>query len=245
MRTFVIGDLHGNLKGFNQAIERSPIDYDKDRLIFLGDYVDGWSESSELVDLLCHMVDEGFNFITLLGNHDDWCKDWLHTGNAFKGWTMNGGQSTIDSYIKTGFILGERAERHRQFFRSLHNYFIDDNRAFVHGGYSSFKGLGHDHTSIYTWDRDLWERNALPGNIKDMPKLLRPYKEIFIGHTSTQNWNTDKPMNACNVWNLDTGGGWNGRVTIMDVDTKEYWQSDRSDELYPDEHGRGGYKKRS
>ena len=31
-------------------------------------------------------------------------------------------------------------------------------------------------------------------------------------------------MNAANIWNLDTGGGWYGFISIMDVDTKEVWQ---------------------
>ena len=46
-------------------------------------------------------------------------------------------------------------------------------------------------------------------------------------------------MNRCNVWNLDTGGGWLGKLTIMDIDTKQFWQSDFVYELYPEEKGRG------
>ena len=46
------------------------------------------------------------------------------------------------------------------------------------------------------------------------------------------------PMNRCNIWNMDTGGGFEGRLTIMDVDTKEFWQSDDLRTLYPNEKGR-------
>ena len=45
-------------------------------------------------------------------------------------------------------------------------------------------------------------------------------------------------MHRCNVWNLDTGGGYEGRLTIMDIDTKEFWQSDFVNTLYSDERGR-------
>ena len=45
-------------------------------------------------------------------------------------------------------------------------------------------------------------------------------------------------MNRCNVWNLDTGGGYEGRLTIMDINTKEFWQSDNMKTLYPNERGR-------
>ena len=48
MRTLVIGDLHGGLKGLHQVLERAKVTKD-DHLIFLGDYVDGWSESYELL----------------------------------------------------------------------------------------------------------------------------------------------------------------------------------------------------
>ncbi|ULT39931.1 hypothetical protein KRR40_34415 [Niabella defluvii] len=44
----------------------------------------------------------------------------------------------------------------------------------------------------------------------------------------------NQPLNAFNIWNLDTGAGSSGRLTIMDVDTKEYWQSDPLNELYPE-----------
>ena len=37
---------------------------------------------------------------------------------------------------------------------------------------------------------------------------------------------------AANIWNLDTGGGDYGKLTIMNVMKKEYWQSDLVTELY-------------
>ena len=49
---------------------------------------------------------------------------------------------------------------------------------------------------------------------------------VFIGHTATTAWHTDQPMHAANIWNLDTGAGFRGRLTIMDVATKRFWQSD-------------------
>ncbi|MEK6563466.1 MAG: hypothetical protein AABZ65_00350 [Candidatus Omnitrophota bacterium] len=43
---------------------------------------------------------------------------------------------------------------------------------------------------------------------------------------------TLQPIHVCNVWNIDTGAGWSGKLTIIDVDTKEYWQSDLTPDLY-------------
>jgi serine/threonine protein phosphatase 1 len=41
MRTLVIGDIHGGLRALHQ-IKRAKVTKE-DTLIFLGDYVDGWS----------------------------------------------------------------------------------------------------------------------------------------------------------------------------------------------------------
>ena len=45
-------------------------------------------------------------------------------------------------------------------------------------------------------------------------------------------------MKAGNIFNLDTGAGWDGKLTIMDIDTLRYWQSDNVKTLYKDERGR-------
>jgi len=263
MRKLVIGDVHGGLKSLVQALERALYNPEKDMLIFLGDYVDGWSESSELIEYLINLDSEAkYKSIFLLGNHDKWCKDWLNNGQTPMIWTQQGGQATINSYIKTGYLT---KDSHREFFNKCLNYYIDDeNRGFCHGGFTSRKGLGHDpYEANYYWDRDLWQLALMSdGRIHEEVNLVKEgvssgkrfenHKEIFIGHTSTINWNNKPhyreyngtnepitiPMNRCNVWNMDTGGGFNGKVTVMDIDTKEYFQSDYVKELYPNELGR-------
>ena len=51
MRTFVIGDIHGGLKALKQVLQQLKLSVE-DTYIFLGDYVDGWSESAETVSFL-------------------------------------------------------------------------------------------------------------------------------------------------------------------------------------------------
>lgn len=90
------------------------------------------------------------------------------------------------------------------------------------------------------WSQALSYEGMVKGPLKEKPKfkMINEFKEIFIGHTSTQFLKEDTPMHAANIWNLDTGGGWFGYITIMDVDTKEYWQSDDARSLYPEFKGR-------
>jgi len=260
-RTFAIGDIHGGLKALIQVLNQLEIT-EEDTLIFMGDYVDGWSESSEVIQYLIDLQKDSNRHIFIKGNHDEWCNQWLHTGVKNPKWVEQGGKATYDSYLKTGYLV---EDDHRKFFRSLHNYYIDDqNRGFVHGGFNSRKGLGHEnYKSDYYWDRDLWTLALLSHNKVHFndgiphERRFEKHKEIFIGHTATVNWKnkphlpeytnlmqTNKngpitvPMNRCNVWNMDTGGGFMGKLSIMDIDTKQVWQSDSIEDLYPEESGR-------
>jgi serine/threonine protein phosphatase 1 len=70
------------------------------------------------------------------------------------------------------------------------------------------------------------------------PKRLKLFNEIYIGHTPTLFYDQDFPMNGANVWNIDTGAAFKGKLSILDIDTKEYWQSDRVADMYPGEKGR-------
>jgi serine/threonine protein phosphatase 1 len=70
------------------------------------------------------------------------------------------------------------------------------------------------------------------------PKRLKLFSEIYIGHTPTLHYDSFEPMNAVNVWNIDTGAAFNGRLSILDVESKKFWQSDVVQNLYPDETGR-------
>ena len=67
MKTFVIGDIHGGLKAIPQILEKANVTI-KDTLIFLGDYVDGWSESAQVIDFLIKL-ESTYKCIFIKGNH--------------------------------------------------------------------------------------------------------------------------------------------------------------------------------
>lgn len=221
MRTFVMGDIHGNYSALMQCLERSPFDHEQDVLIQLGDVSDRHQDTALVVEELLKVK----NLIALMGNHDIWTCEWLNEGKVNTNWLKNGGEATIRSYEKEGFL---NESEHKLFFRKMRAFYIDHkNRLYIHAGYVHESGPEMEESSeLFFSDRTLW-RKALSGQAtQSYPKLLRHFSEIFIGHTPTLNWHLDTPMYACNVWNLDTGAGWTGKLTIMDVATKEYWQSD-------------------
>lgn len=239
-RTLAIGDIHGGFKALQQAFERAEVT-EKDKLIFLGDYVDGWSESSQIIEFLIE-ISEKQECIFIKGNHDVWCEDWLSFEQGPDIWLFNGGKSTVESYKDYSL---EELENHLVFFQRMKPYHIDEqNRLFIHAGYSSMHGPEKEvYSSNYRWDRTLWETavamdSKLQKNSELYPKRLLLYSEIFIGHTPTLDIGMTTPANKANIWNLDTGAAFTGALSVMDIETKEFWQSDPLPSLYPDEKGR-------
>ncbi|WP_337041647.1 metallophosphoesterase family protein [Emticicia sp. 17c] len=239
-RTLVIGDIHGGLKALIQVLKRAAVTA-QDTLIFLGDYVDGWGESAQVIDFLMEL-DLKQPCVFIKGNHDTWCEEWLKEGEWEKNWLFHGGQSTIKSYenLSEADLLA-----HLNFFERMKLYYIDDqNRLFVHAGFTSMHGPAQEfHSSNFQWDRTLWEMaltmdKHIKTDSKLYPKRLLHFKEIFIGHTPTLNYDVSIPMKGCNVWNIDTGAAFTGSLSVMDIDTKEFWQSDALPDLYPNEKGR-------
>ena len=79
MRTLVIGDIHGNLKALKDSLSNANFNIDEDRIICIGDYIDGWENSFEVVRTLLEIKNQSkFENIFLLGNHDKWFLDILN-----------------------------------------------------------------------------------------------------------------------------------------------------------------------
>jgi len=239
-RTLVIGDIHGGLKALLQVLERAAVTT-ADELIFLGDYVDGWSESALVIDYVMNLSKQQ-DCIFIKGNHDAWCEDWLRTGQADRTWLQHGGQPTAKSYA--GFNAAAKA-RHLRFFEQMKMFVIDKkNRLFIHAGFTSMYGPEKEFlASSVTWDRTLWETaltmdKHITRDSVLFPKRLKLFYEIYIGHTPTLYYDVTIPMQGCNVWNLDTGAAFTGKLSILDIITKQFWQSDPVKNLYPGETGR-------
>lgn len=226
------------------------MDYRKDRLIQLGDITDRHGQVYECVEELLKIN----NLIALRGNHDDWFDDFCQTGYHPADW-MHGGLETIKCYLRHAKIKGlaglnhyelkglikpaDIPKKHRDFFSNMQLYHIDEHgRCFVHGGFNRLLPFTGQSPSTYYWDRELWT-DALEWQVNErltpgqLPfKIKTRFAEIFIGHTPTTQWGITVPMRAAAIYNLDTGAGQDGRLTIMEIETKEYWQSDPVAALY-------------
>jgi len=186
---------------------------------------------------------------------DNFCQIGIHPD----GWAQ-GGLNTAMSYAKgvgvelkytkkysrslrsnrVSYILNLNSadipETHKDFFyKQIRCYKDDDKNVFVHGGFMRSLPLNDSHKDFMMWDRKLWSGAKSAEGTKTKLYIEEEVKNIFIGHTTTMMWDTDKPMKADVIWNLDTGAGGGGKLTLMDVDSHEYWQSDLIPDLYPDD----------
>ena len=228
MKTFVIGDIHGAYQALLQCLARSGFNKRKDRLIALGDVCDGWPQVKECVDELLTIPHLDY----LMGNHDYWTINWALNGSKPQEWVTQGGEITLRSYYRG------MPSQHIDFFENAKWWLIDQNRLFVHAGIDPVLPIEKQDKETLIWDRDLL-RLAHRLSIVQPNFQFNPYREIYIGHTTTLVFHIKEPIQFCNVWAMDTGAGWSGKLSIMDIDTHEFWQSDLVSDLYPEERGRG------
>jgi serine/threonine protein phosphatase 1 len=216
-RKFVIGDIHSHYDEMMELFEVVQFDFDNDSLISLGDLVDRGPKPIEVVEKLTTVK----NLIHILGNHDEWCYQYLLNNNTPDEWILQGGKSTLDAYKKHP----EYKEKHLAFFKKAKLYYIDEeNRLFIHGGFDPeipFMEQRNDK-KMMIWDRSLvmkakeYEKNN---------QNFSEFSEIFIGHTPTQFFKAHLPKRLSNLWMLDTGVHISGQLTIMNIETREFWQS--------------------
>ena len=234
-RLLVLGDIHGAHRALVQVLERANVDRERDRVVFIGDVADGWPETRQCIDELLTLKRLTF----ILGNHDEWLRRWMRTGWMQPIWLDQGGRATLESYGgMQSRAPGVVPTSHAELLEGAKHWHQEGDRIFVHAGWRT--SLAHpmdEDPETLMWDRDMWARARL--RAEGIEHRLTDFFEVYIGHTTTEQYSPDAPVLACEIWNVDQGAGLSGRLTLMDVDTKEFWQSDRSADLYPECRGRG------
>jgi len=237
MRTLVIGDIHGKIDSFTGVLDLAKYNYEEDRLICIGDYVDGGAYSYEVVELLIDLNEKsGHKNIYIMGNHDYWFAEVLvYSFEVFKErrqieemhweWYSGGGLKTYDSYIQRS---DEEIIRHRElFFKKLQYYHVENNKLWVHAGYDfdmTIQESYKDNPDKLLWDRHLYESAINDHSDSDAQRQFGPYDKIYIGHTPTFLYGDKTPRNRANVINVDQGCKVHGTLTAWVDETDEYFQ---------------------
>lgn len=197
---YAIGDIHGCLDKLRTLLTKIDADPARDELVFLGDYIDRGPSSCEVVDYLIHLKQQMPGTVFLKGNHEEMFAQYL-SGIERHLFVMNGGQATLDSYMKNkaradgGLIPSD----HLRFFSSLRLYYQTDDYIFVHAGLRERVPL-----EFQSPEDLLWIRDAFVSSDYDFGK------RVIFGHTPFNS-----PLVQPNKIGVDTGAVYGNRLTCV------------------------------
>ncbi len=217
MRTLVLGDVHGEHKQLKQVLLAANVS-DEDLIISLGDVVDRGPEPFKCMQILHDLK----HVILIKGNHDvalrPYTKGYKHALDGHHGSYITMGKWRTADEPMQSFV--------RRFLAEQESFYIDrHNNCYVHAGFDYTLPITEQHEFTLLWDRKMWEdAMAYQAEGLRMP-TVEGFKKVFIGHTPTISYGSKDPMFCAGVWNIDTGCGKGGLLTIMDVETEQYWQA--------------------
>ena len=211
-RLIAIGDIHGHakaLRGLLKQIRPQKLD----TLVTLGDCVNRGPESRQVLDWLLHLT-RVCQVVSILGNHDDVMLESRNDSNALNRWIHMGGEATLRSY---GASLNRRfvQDKHWELLASFVPFYETDNFIFTHANYCWYRPMDQQEGRDLRW-LSLDE---------SQPKPHTSGKTVILGHTP------GPVRDAGHYRCIDTGCGFGGLLTAMEVHTGHCWQVRESGEL--------------
>lgn len=204
-RLIAIGDIHGHataLESILDAITPTP----EDVVVTLGDYVNRGPESQRVLELLIGL-DSRCQYYPILGNHDEMMLDSRADAHAELRWKSQGGGKTLTSYgLNAG--IDDVPQSHWNFLRSCRPYFEVDEFVFTHANYCWYSALEDQPSSLLRWL-----------SVEESTPQAHLNGQIFVvGHTP----GSIRDFGFCLC--IDTGCGFGGRLTAMELKSKRVWQ---------------------
>ena len=247
MRRLIIGDIHAHYDMLRRVLDEASFDPSSDTLYSVGDLCDRGGRPLETIRFLMGLPD----FRPVLGNHDAWLEAYLSTGTpdpAWYGW--DGGDDTVR---KLEAMDEEEAVSVSAWFHSFPAVRVEGDLIVVHGGIPdgySESMLIDISRSIRTsplllspeacrLEPLLWDRSYLFSAMNDAGIIcegripehrvgpLDTSRKVFIGHTQIRPECVPFVSRRYHLHAIDTGAGsGKGPLTVMDIDTGEYWQAE-------------------
>ncbi|HBF42821.1 MAG TPA: serine/threonine protein phosphatase [Desulfobacteraceae bacterium] len=207
-RVLVIGDIHGCLDMLIRLMDKVDLRPDKDRLIFLGDYIDRGEDSKGVVDRILDLKKYSSQIECLMGNHEAMFLDYL-SGINRGSFLYNGGTKTLESYIAGRSKKEEPLVPvdHLQFYKSLKLYIELQDYYIVHAGFRPGVDLMEQEQEDMIWIRE--------------PFIHSNYdfgKRVIFGHTPFH-----QPLVMDNKIGLDTGAVYGNKLTCLDLYKMEFY----------------------
>ena len=204
-----MGDIHGRLELLDKLLARLDLDQERDELVFLGDYIDRGPDSKGVIERLMLLEKEPLGTVFLRGNHEAMLLDYL-AGKRKDLFLFNGGIATLRSYARPGQDLEEVAPppAHLDFIRRLKLYYQSGETIFVHAGLRPGIPLEEQDPHDLIWIREEFHSSGYDWG-----------KTIVFGHTPF-----GEPFVRGRLIGLDTGAGYDGRLTCLVLPEREFIQ---------------------
>ncbi len=201
-KVFVIGDIHGCLSMLKRLIDKIPWDPKRDRLIFVGDYIDRGEDPKGVVDFILSLKEESDNIECLLGNHEAMLLDYLRGRNRDL-YLFNGGTVTLRSYSARRRSEEDPLipEDHLEFFSNLKPYIELENYYIVHAGFRP--GRRVEKQSL---EDMIWIRYEFIDSDYDFGK------KVIFGHTPF-----NEPLVTDKKIGIDTGAVYGNKLTCIQL----------------------------
>ncbi|MDO8789859.1 MAG: metallophosphoesterase [Sulfuritalea sp.] len=230
---YAIGDIHGRLDLLVEMHDRIATDArqrstQSKLVVYLGDYVSRGEDSRRVVDRVLEWLPEGFERITLKGNHEDLLLRFLDGDlDAGRHWFDYDGLDTLAHY---GVAVPDRQTRddasvavlrdrfaaalpqsHLEFFRSLPASHRAGDYYFVHGGVRPGVPLPEQSEHDCMWIR----KSFLDSDVDHGAVVVH-------GHSISS-----APVVRHNRIGIDTGAYRSGVLTclVLDATTRSFLQT--------------------
>ncbi len=214
-RLLAIGDIHGYTAALDAVVRAADIQ-SEDTLVGLGDYIDRGPDSKGTIQYLIELA-KRCRLVPLLGNHDQMA---LEMGDldpsCMDAWLQFGGDATLKSYGCQS--PADFPPEHIEFLRNCVDYHETENHFFVHASYLEDLPLADQPKEILLWDS---LRCRVPG-----PHCSG--KTAIVGHTAQAD---GEIVDVGHLICIDTWIYGEGRLTLMDVQSGQLWQADKTGRL--------------
>jgi serine/threonine protein phosphatase 1 len=203
-KSFIIGDLHGCRDMLEKMLSIIPWNPEVDHLFFIGDYLDRGNDSKGVIDLLIKLTKSSPNVQCIMGNHESIFLDYL-SGSDEKTFLVNGGVSTLDSYMVNGTIY--IPPEHISFIESMPLLIELDNYYIVHAGLKPELKIDEQNIKDILWIRENFITSDYDFG-----------KKIIFGHTPFYS-----PYVTENKIGIDTGAVFGNKLTCLELPDEKFY----------------------
>ena len=224
-RIYAIGDLHGHfreLRGLYGKLLSDGLHPARDRVIFLGDFVDSGPDAPLVVQQMIAWQQRYPHWRFLMGNHEalflDAIAGWPHGDrDALDHWWANGGSATWRAYVGPDVEFATLDDpfadvpvEHRAWLAGLPRVMETDRYLFVHAGLRPGVPVVENDPEDLIWIRDTFIRSQDDWG-----------KTVIYGHTGVK-----EPLVLPNKIGINTMPRNEGALTAVFLD-------DRADGVTP------------